>query len=306
MHFQDFEGSAHGVTATHEKLICADCHNAHTLQGGPGDMVAKYGATSTSPAASNTAFGPGLSGIEYVDTATIPGFQSQPYTYVYYPGNYGLTGPSNMALQTDLVCLRCHASHTFGLTQLEIAQYAADPASAGGVGESNGIVDGGVISNVTINGVVLGADGGPPADTCVQPGGTLPDGGTLPLTSDETCASQQAVASAVEYHMLQYAGMPAPFDPTGVKTGLPIGRCASCHMAKTAATGQYFEDLDSTGRTANVIGDVSSHPFAVAAPNGVALPSLSLPSWNAATTGQWQEVMPNACGSCHADYRLGK
>jgi cytochrome c peroxidase len=113
-------------------------------------------------------------------------------------------------------------------------------------------------------------------------------------------ASTSLIAATVSAHMLAKAAMPAYFDPTGDASGMPVGRCSSCHMAKTAFTGAFFPGLDAhvPARPANVIGDVSSHTFRVA------WPDMSLATWAAATT--WDGVMPNACGSCHPTYRFGK
>jgi hypothetical protein len=97
--------------------------------------------------------------------------------------------------------------------------------------------------------------------------------------------------------MLAQAGMPAYFDPTGT-AGLPVGSCSSCHMAKTAFTASFYSGPDANGKTANVIGDVSSHTFQVA------WPEASLLTVPGATS--WDGIMPNACGACHVDYRFGK
>ncbi len=130
----------------------------------------------------------------------------------------------------------------------------------------------------------------------VGSGGAVQKNGAA-MTADGGAAAA-SVASTVSSHMLARAGMPAYFDPTGAGSGEPVGRCSSCHMAKTSNTGQFFSGLDAQGRTANVIGDVTSHTFQVA------LPDASLATWSAATS--WDQVMPNACGACHAKYRFGK
>jgi hypothetical protein len=69
-------------------------------------------------------------------------------------------------------------------------------------------------------------------------------------------------------------------------------------MMKTAWTSNFlFSGPDANGKTADVSGDVSSHSFQVATVQAAA---LGVPG---ATT--WQEIMPNACGSCHVEYRFG-
>lgn len=130
-------------------------------------------------------------------------------------------------------------------------------------------------------------------------------GGTATLTGpcaspaivDQT-ASTDLISSVVNSHMMARAAMPAYFDPTGDVSGMPVGRCSSCHMAKTSFTGSFFSGLDANGNNANVIGDVTSHVFRVA------WPVMSAETWSAASS--WDGVMPNACGSCHNYYRFGK
>lgn len=128
-------------------------------------------------------------------------------------------------------------------------------------------------------------------------GAALKNGAALSPTAQDQGASTNTVTAAVNSHMQTAAGMPAYFDPLGT-SGLASGRCSSCHMAMTSSTAQFYSGVDPHGHTANVIGDVSSHTFKVA------LPQDSLASWSEATT--WSDVMPNACGSCHPAYLLGK
>ncbi len=111
-------------------------------------------------------------------------------------------------------------------------------------------------------------------------------------------APTTVVGNAVEAHMLAQAGMPAYFDPLGNVNGQPVGRCSSCHMMKTAWTSNFlFSGPDASGKTASVSGDVSSHIFKVA--------DVQAASLSAQGATNWQQVMPNACGSCHENYRIG-
>lgn len=131
-------------------------------------------------------------------------------------------------------------------------------------------------------------------------GGAVQKNGTAWIVSSgDQSTSATVVADAVNAHMLAKAGMPAYFDPAGIINGQPVGRCSSCHMMKTAWTSNFlFAGPDASGLTANLGGDVSSHVFKVADAQAA---SLSVPG---ATT--WDAVMPNACGSCHTQYRFGK
>jgi len=165
---------------------------------------------------------------------------------------------NDLALANDVVCLACHASH-------------------------------GPFASVALQDV---------ANYHLSTGGAALKNGTAwnPSTTDQA-TSASLVASSVNAHMLAQAGMYAYFDPTAV-SGLPVGRCSSCHMAKTSWTGTFFSVTDAGGTTYNVIGDVSSHVFKVATPQD------SLATFQGAAT--WDAVMPNACGSCHQVYRFGK
>jgi hypothetical protein len=163
------------------------------------------------------------------------------------------------ALHNDVVCLGCHATHgPFATVTLE--DTARYHLSVGGVVQKNGA--------------------------------------PWVVASGDQQASATVVADAVNAHMLAKAGMPAYFDPMGAVSGQPVGRCSSCHMAKTAITATFFAGPDASGRMANIAGDTASHTFRVAWPQD------AIASANAATS--WDGVMPNACGSCHAQYRFGK
>ena len=133
---------------------------------------------------------------------------------------------NTLALANDVVCLACHATHG-PFASVALEDVASYHLSTGGA----------VLKN----------------------GSPWNEAGT------DQASSSTLVASNVNAHMLAEAGMYAYFDPTGV-SGLPVGRCSSCHMAKTSWTGTLFSGLDTNGKQANVIGDVSSHVFTVATP----------------------------------------
>ncbi len=173
-------------------------------------------------------------------------------------GDQYLFQGNQAALRDDVVCLACHASHG-SFTSVALADVAAYHLSAGGSVQKNGAA-------------------------------------WTASAADQTAAAAR-VASTVEAHMLAESSMTATYDPTGT-AGAPVGRCSTCHMAKTAFTGTYFSGLDGHGATANVMGDVSSHTFAVATPDQ----SLA----TVAAASSWDQVMPNACGACHAEDRYGK
>ena len=164
---------------------------------------------------------------------------------------------NTLALANDVICLACHATHGPFAT-VALADVARYHLSTGGA--------------VLLNGVAY------------------------PAATADQATSAGLVATTVNAHMLAEAGMYAFFDPTSV-SGAPVGRCSSCHMAKTSWTAGFYSGPDANGLDANVAGDVSAHVF------NVATPQDSLATVPGATT--WQAVMPNACGSCHPFYRFG-
>ncbi len=161
-------------------------------------------------------------------------------------------------LRDDVLCLACHATHG-SFASLTLEDAARYHIWAGGAVQKNGTA--------------------------------------WSVSPQDQAQSRSTVALAVNAHMIAQAAMPAYYDPTGT-IGTPVGRCSSCHMAKTAFTAQFYSGVDGSGKTANVIGDVSAHTFRVA------WPDMSLATVESASS--WDGVMPNACGACHSVYRFGK
>ena len=132
-----------------------------------------------------------------------------------------------------------------------------------------------------------------------QGGGTVTQDGvevdTDAYGSDELLEARQAVALAVGWHMQETAGMGmAAYNPTNDE--MPVGRCASCHMPKTAKSGGYTTGVDASGASALVEGDQGSHVFDIIWPAQSAVLKSSTSSDN--------DIMPNSCGSCHPGARL--
>jgi hypothetical protein len=180
-------------------------------------------------------------------------------------GNQFVFQGNDAVLRNDVVCLACHA------TQGDFAAVALQD-----------------VANYHVS------QGTTSAPTTVQMNGTA----FAPSSTDQS-TSTSVIADAVDAHMLGKSGMPAYFDPNGAINGQPVGRCSSCHMAKTAWTSNFlFSGPDATGtKTADVSGDVSAHSFKVAQPQDASLSAVG------ATT--WSDVMPTACGACHTEYRFG-
>jgi nitrate/TMAO reductase-like tetraheme cytochrome c subunit len=139
----------------------------------------------------------------------------------------------------------------------------------------------------------------------VDAGGTATKNGAAVVASSaaDLGASQGAIAGAVSQHMADKAGMTdAPYTPWDDK--LPSGRCASCHMPKTAKSGGWTTGPDALGRESLVEGDEGSHVF------DIVWPSQSSPTADYGTavvngvTYKKMGHMPNSCGKCHTGSRV--
>ncbi len=227
MTFVDVVASAHNTNAF-ERVTCSDCHESHSLAGGPYQMQRTD--------ASN--------GDQYV-------FQS-----------------NDAALRNDVLCLSCHATHG-DFASVQLADAAAYHISTG--------------------------NGCAPSPTCPA---VAKNGSSWTPSAGDQATSVQVVTDAVNAHMLSRAGMPAFFDPTAATQSQPVGRCSSCHMQKTAVTATNFFATDTSGKTANVAGDVTTHIFKVVWPQDT-LATL------AGSGGDPAATLPNACGTCHVQYLHG-
>lgn len=131
-------------------------------------------------------------------------------------------------------------------------------------------------------------------------GGAVSHGGTAmalsDYTNDEILTSMISLNNGVGGHMGDEVGMAlAAYEP--LNDAMPVGRCASCHMPRTAKSGGWTTGLDALGRTALVEGDQGSHVFDVVWPaQSAALRRMS--------GGSDTNIMPNSCGGCHEGARL--
>lgn len=291
------------LTAQSEREVCGQCHSQGVASASPAGVFGF--AWNDAAAAGGGNFIPGVHTLSDFQSAPAfgdpdfywpAGFPSSDHeTYIDFGANVHANNPYE-----KLTCATCHSAHGLIGGPYQIAK-----ASAAGDAYVLGANAAALLDDVMC--LSCHATFGPFAAVAledvanyhVQEGGTATKNGTtLAPTADVQAASTSIIAASVNGHMMDAAKMPAYFDPTGAVSGMPVGRCSSCHMARTAFTGTFFSSLDATGRTANVIGDVTSHTFKVA------WPDASLATWTGAAT--WDAVMPNACGSCHASYRFGK
>jgi hypothetical protein len=114
--------------------------------------------------------------------------------------------------------------------------------------------------------------------------------------------SKSHVAQAVGQHMEDTSSMGmAAYDPLNDQN--PVGRCTSCHMAKTGKKNnnkdisQWYLGLDANGNSAMLEGNSANHIFDVVWPWQSAV-------LKKATGGKDLDIMPNSCGKCHAGSRL--
>jgi len=164
-------------------------------------------------------------------------------------GNEFLFEDNQRSLMSNVVCLSCHA--TFGpFASVTLDDVAIYHTTRGGSVEKN--------------------------DTPLAP------------TPAEQDSANDIVEMAVKAHTGQVAGMPlAPYlpeqshIPENYQLGEgPVGRCASCHLTKTAKSATWFDDFDGF----RIEGDNSNHSFEIVDIH----PGTD---------------QPNTCGSCHETFR---
>ncbi|MES0344062.1 MAG: carboxypeptidase regulatory-like domain-containing protein [Anaerolineales bacterium] len=127
------------------------------------------------------------------------------------------------------------------------------------------------------------------------------DGEALTLEDVNRLQALSNVAKEIAKHMQEGAGMGGalytPDDPD-----MPVGNCASCHMAKigklfdTNDDAQYHLDFDANGMIAVAEGNVASHVFDIVWPGQSSV-------YGATATHDY-EVMSNSCSRCHDFARL--
>ena len=130
------------------------------------------------------------------------------------------------------------------------------------------------------------------------------DGEAVEFEAPDAALARNRVAKAVAMHMQEKAGMGGalytPDDPD-----MPLGNCASCHMAKIGklfdvnVDSQYHLALDSNGLSAVAEGNVASHVFDIVWPGQSSVLKNADP-----TAGNDYDIMPNSCSACHQFARL--
>lgn len=128
----------------------------------------------------------------------------------------------------------------------------------------------------------------------------MKDGAPLVVKRMTAEAARNRVARSMAKHMQAGAGMGgAPYTPDDPK--MPVGNCASCHMAKIGklqdinVAAMYHLDFDKEGRSAVAEGNLASHVFDIVWPAQSSVLRNPDPS-----KGKDFDIMPNSCSKCHA------
>lgn len=130
------------------------------------------------------------------------------------------------------------------------------------------------------------------------------DGAAVSVKATDAALARNRVARAMAKHMQVGAAMGgALYTPDDPK--MPVGNCASCHMAKIGklqdinVDAMYHLDFDKNGKSAVAEGNVASHVFDIVWPGQSAILKNPDPS-----KGHDYDIMPNSCGKCHAFARI--
>ena len=194
-----------------------------------------------------------------------------------------------------LTCFSCHDSHTLdaGPSSLKVGGYDFANAAYG----NNTLclachAARGPFQDVTKADVaVLQLDAGRKVKK---------DGAAVAVKPMDAAVTRNRVARSVARHMQAGAAMGgAPYTPDDPK--MPVGNCASCHMAKIGklqdinVDAMYHLDFDRNGKSAVAEGNVASHVFDIVWPGQSSVLRNPDPS-----KGADFDIMPNSCSKCHA------
>ncbi len=293
------------LTAQAVNEDCGQCH----VNGGASVSPAGAFDFAWNSQADGGAGGNFVPGVDLlVNYETVPEYGDPS---LYYPAGFPLTDHTQaIDLQGSvhannssekITCIDCHDAHSGSGGPYQITRTDPDGGTYVFSGNSGALADDVVcLSCHATHGDYASVSLRNVAGYHVLAGGKVTLGGTAwtPSAGDQQ-ADATAVASAVDDHMKSRAGMTAYFDPTA-QAGIPVGRCATCHMAKTSDTAVLYFGPGEQSRNAPILGDVTSHTF------NVATPDETIATLAGAKAGDYGGTpMPNACGSCHEKYRFG-
>ena len=294
------------LTVDAENQVCGQCHAADSgkSKDPDGSFAYAYNNANASLLGGGT-YVPGVYDVaDYikgfgVTVANGGGFDAWP------DGIYGkahrqqyamlaLSAHANNSYQ-KLTCSSCHNPHTLRQGPKSFTQVS---------GSDTYVFDTPTFNNNVLclgchatSGPFASLTKGDIATIFVDAGGSVTKSGSAYApTSDEISAAKSHIAGAVSKHMEDEVSMGlAGYNP--LNEALPVGRCQSCHMPRTAKSGGYTTGDDGLGDSALIEGDQGSHVFDIIWP------------WESfilikSSGGADSDIMPNSCGMCHAGARI--
>lgn len=302
------------LTAKAGNELCGQCHGSHAGKSQRPDGIHKHPFDNDYVnGLGNGYFVPGvydLSTFYYnFDMPTLNGnwmdgtFHSWPdqthsRAHSQELSEFRRSAHNNNSLE-KLTCYSCHDAHTLDAGPGSLAVDGYDFRNA-------------VYGNNTLC-LVCHAARGPfeeisKADVAVlqlDAGGRVTKDGTpVSVAAADAALARNRIARTMADHMEASAGMGGaiytPADPD-----MPVGNCASCHMAKIGKLmdvnddAQYHLALDGNGMSAVAEGNTASHVFDIVWPSQSAVLKNPNPA-----AGHDYDIMPNSCSRCHAFARI--
>lgn len=283
------------LTAKAERQLCGKCHEAHDgVSSNPPGLGYPWNASNAGKLGAGEFFAGAYELGDYIGNLGTGGVVNWPdgqhaKQHRQQAAMLELSVHANNSSQR-LACSSCHNPHSqvdgprsvsqknakgdqYDLTSPRLQDNTVCLGCHAGSGTYAGI------SKVDVANVLVGGGGV-----------ASKNGQAYAPTPAEIAASRAVFANNVTAHMSVKAAMSlAGYDPED--SANPVGRCSSCHMAKTAKSGGWTIENNSDGAPAMVMGDSASHVFDVVRPwQGQA---------TAAGAQSPADVMPNSCGACH-------
>jgi hypothetical protein len=296
------------LTAKAGGELCGQCHASHAGKSATPQGVFKYSYNATyEDTLGNGYFVPGVYDLEtFINNYNMPtvvnSWKEGP-VHTWPDETHSKAHSQQLpellrSVHADnpyekLTCFTCHDAHTLdaGPASMTVDNYEFENAAFG----NNTLclachATHGPFEEISVEDVaVLQLDAGRIV---------MVDGVALTLEDVKAGLARNNVAKVIAKHMQDGAGMGGalytPDDPN-----MPVGSCASCHMAKIGKLfdpnddAQYHLDFDQNGMIAVAEGNVASHVFDIVWPGQSAV-------LQAAASHDY-EIMPNSCSNCH-DY----
>ena len=315
-----------GMTPLDELQVCGRCHDDDaammTVPFGAGEMPWNQDRVGT---IGNGIYLPGIHDIRdyianYDGEVTKDGITLEPGFVTWPDGKHGrphrqqgaeLQLSAHWTNNTEHVtCMECHSVHS--LYQGPVSAKTTDPSSKAvydlrgtkfndntvclrchsSYGPFTAITKDDVAAVVTSGGGQAFVNGATTAKTFSQA---------------EVDAAKARISQSVVAHMgTTVPGMSnVPYQPEDENN--PVGRCASCHMAKTGQSGGSWFVQNASGENAKIEGDEGSHVFDVVTPADAEPTATAAQAQPKPATGpdnRWQNTMANACAKCHDNSRF--